>query len=43
VLELQDISNPRLKLKVFLDERENIFEEYGIEQEIERALNHKSG
>lgn len=41
VLELQDISNPRLKLKVFLDERENIFEEYGIEQEIERALNHK--
>jgi ribonuclease G len=41
VLELQDISNPRLKIKVFLDERENIFEEYGIEQEIERALNHK--
>ncbi|OQA11245.1 MAG: Ribonuclease G [Firmicutes bacterium ADurb.Bin373] len=41
VLELQDISNPRLKLKVFLDERENIFEEYGIEQEIEKALNHK--
>jgi ribonuclease G len=41
VLELQDISSPRLKLKVFLDERENIFEEYGIEQEIERALNHK--
>jgi ribonuclease G len=41
VLELQDITNPRLKLKVFLDERENIFEEYGIEQEIERALNHK--
>jgi ribonuclease G len=41
VLELQDITSPRLKLKVFLDERENIFEEYGIEQEIERALNHK--
>src|SRR5665647_1210616 len=41
VLELQDISNPRLKIKVFLDERESIFEEYGIEQEIERALNHK--
>ncbi len=41
VLELQDITSPRLKLKVFLDDRENIFEEYGIEQEIERALNHK--
>jgi len=41
VLELVDISDPRLKLKVFLDERENIFTEYGIEQEIEKALKQK--
>lgn len=41
VLELLDITGPRLKLKVFLDERENIFEEYGIEQEIEKALKRK--
>jgi ribonuclease G len=41
VLDLLDITGPRLKLKVFLDERENIFEEYGIEQEIERALKRK--
>lgn len=41
VLEFIDISDPRLKLKVFLDERENIFTEYGIEQEIEKALKQK--
>lgn len=41
VLEFVDISDPRLKLKVFLDERENIFTEYGIEQEIEKALKQK--
>ncbi len=41
VLEFVDISDPRLKLKVCLDERENIFTEYGIEQEIEKALKQK--
>ena len=41
VLDLLDITGPRLKLKVFFDERENIFEEYGIEQEIEKALKRK--
>lgn len=41
VLDLLDITGSRLKLKVFLDERENIFEEYGIEQEIEKALKRK--
>jgi len=41
VLDLLDIIDPHLKQKVFLDERENIFEEYGIEQEIERSLKRK--
>jgi len=41
VLDLLDITGPRLKLKVFLDERDSIFEEYGIEQEIEKALKRK--
>jgi ribonuclease G len=41
VLDLLDITGSRLKLKVFLNERENIFEEYGIEQEIEKALKRK--
>ncbi|AEF93604.1 ribonuclease, Rne/Rng family [Desulfotomaculum nigrificans CO-1-SRB] len=38
VLEILDIIDPKLKLKVFLDERENIFEDYGISVELERAL-----
>ncbi|HPZ43341.1 MAG TPA: Rne/Rng family ribonuclease [Bacillota bacterium] len=41
VLELLDVTDPKLKFKVFYDERENIFEEYGIEQEIEKALKRK--
>ncbi len=41
VLDLLDIVDPRLKVKVFLEERENLFEEYGIEQEIEKALKQK--
>lgn len=41
VLDLLDITGSRLKLKVFLDDRENVFEEYGIEQEIEKALKRK--
>lgn len=38
VLELLDIIDPKLKVKVKLDEREKIFEEYGIEVELEKAL-----
>ncbi|MCL6634981.1 MAG: Rne/Rng family ribonuclease [Peptococcaceae bacterium] len=41
VLDLLDIIGPRLKLKVSLDERENIFEDYGIEQEIDKLLKRK--
>lgn len=41
VLDLLDVIDPRLKLKVFLDERENIFEYFGIEKEIEKALERK--
>jgi len=38
VLEFLDIIDPKLKLKVFLDERENIFEDDGISVELEKAL-----
>ena len=41
VLDLLDIIGPQLKLKVFLDDRVNIFEEYGIQQEIEKLLKRK--
>ncbi len=41
VLDLLDVTDPHLKSKVFLDERENIFEDYGTEQEIEKALKRK--
>lgn len=41
ILELLDITGPGLKVKVYLDERENIFQEYGIEQELEKALKRK--
>lgn len=41
ILELLDITGPGLKVKVYLDERENIFQEYGIEQELEKALKKK--
>ena len=41
VLDLLDIISPRLKFKVILDERENVFQDYGIEQEIEKALKRK--
>ncbi|CCO07689.1 Rne/Rng family ribonuclease [Desulforamulus hydrothermalis] len=40
-LEILDMINPRLKQKVFLDERENIFEDYGIAVELEKALKRK--
>lgn len=41
VLDLLDILGPHLKFKVFLEERENIFEYYGVDQEIEKALKRK--
>lgn len=41
IMELLDITSPKLKYKVFLEERENIFQDYGIEQELERALKRK--
>lgn len=41
VLDLLDITGPQLNGKVFLEEEENIFAEYGIEQEIEKALKRK--
>ncbi|ABO51046.1 RNAse G [Desulforamulus reducens MI-1] len=40
-LEILDMIDSRLKLKVFLDERENIFEDYGISTEMEKALKRK--
>lgn len=41
VLDLLDITGPRLKFKVFLDERDDLFRLYGIEAELERALKRK--
>jgi ribonuclease G len=41
MLDLLDIIGPRLKFKVYLDERDNIFRDYGIEQELEKALKRK--
>ncbi|RJQ32940.1 MAG: Rne/Rng family ribonuclease [Peptococcaceae bacterium] len=41
VLDLLDITGPHLKLKVFFDDRENIFEDYSIDQELEKALKRK--
>ncbi|HHW44229.1 MAG TPA: Rne/Rng family ribonuclease [Desulfotomaculum sp.] len=41
IMELLDVSGPRLKCKVVLEERENIFRDYGIEQELEKALKRK--
>jgi len=41
VLDLLDITGPHLKLKVFFDDRENIFEDYGVDQELEKALKRK--
>lgn len=41
VMEVLDITAPGLKNKVVLDQREDIFEEYGIEVELEKALRQK--
>ncbi|MBM7854518.1 ribonuclease G [Desulfohalotomaculum tongense] len=38
VLELLDIIDPKLKTKVCYDHRQNIFEELGIETELQKAL-----
>lgn len=40
-LEILDMIDPKLKLKVCLNERENIFEDYGISVELEKALKKK--
>jgi ribonuclease G len=38
IIELLDLSAPHLKSKVILEEHDNIFGEYGLEQELEKAL-----
>jgi ribonuclease G len=41
ILDLLDITGSRLKFKVVLDEREDIFRDYGIELELEKSLRRK--
>ncbi len=41
ILDLLDIVGPSLKVKVFLEERDNIFEDHHIEAELEKALKRK--
>ncbi len=41
ILELLDITGTKFKTKIFLDERESIFSDYGIEPELEKALKRK--
>ncbi|MFZ5631785.1 MAG: Rne/Rng family ribonuclease [Bacillota bacterium] len=41
ILDLLDITGPKLKFRIFLEERDNIFQDYGIEQELEKALKRK--
>ncbi|MCF8010562.1 MAG: Rne/Rng family ribonuclease [Clostridiales bacterium] len=41
IKDFLDITDSSLKYKVFLDETENIFEEFNIEPELERALKRK--
>ncbi len=41
ILDLLDIVSPQLKTKVFLEERDNIFEEHNIDAELEKALKRK--
>ncbi|MTI84801.1 MAG: Rne/Rng family ribonuclease [Firmicutes bacterium] len=40
-LDLLDIVNPGLKVKVVLEDRENLFEAMGIEKELEKVLKRK--
>ncbi len=41
VIELVEIINPGLIKNIILEEREDVFKDYGIEQEFEKALNKK--
>ncbi|HAP94092.1 MAG TPA: ribonuclease G [Desulfotomaculum sp.] len=41
IMDLLDITGPRLKHKVLLEMQDNIFRDYGIEQEMEKALRRK--
>jgi len=41
VMDLLDIVDPTLKVKVVLEEKENLFEATGIEKELEKALKRK--
>lgn len=41
ILDLLDITGSRLKFKVVLDERDDIFRDYGIDQELDKALKRK--
>ncbi len=41
ILDLLDITGSRLKFKVVLDEREDIFRDYGIDLELEKSLKRK--
>ncbi|MBF7083705.1 Rne/Rng family ribonuclease [Desulfallas sp. Bu1-1] len=41
ILDLLDILGPRLKVKVFLEERNNLFVENNIDAELEKALKRK--
>lgn len=41
IMDLLEIISPRLRPKVILEIRDNIFKDYGIDQEIEKALKRK--
>ncbi len=41
ILDLLDVMDSQLKFKVLLDEREDIFRSYGIDQELDKALRRK--
>jgi ribonuclease G len=41
ILDLLDIAGPRLKVKVFLEERSHLFEDNNVEVELEKALKRK--
>ncbi|GBF34875.1 cytoplasmic axial filament protein CafA [Desulfocucumis palustris] len=41
ILDLLDITGSRLKFKVVLEERDDIFRDYGIDQELDKALKRK--
>ena len=41
IMDLLEITGPKLKFKISLDDRENIFSDLGIDQELEKALKRK--